>query len=222
MNISSYSDPIDRQEFVNEMADRQSAYSALETIALEKKIGESKEDLTLKESPSVDAFFERPLNSPEDTSFKKIIAAASIIGKKYGLINLDNMTSEQIGSAICSSVEQAKVNYKAGNGELNVIEASDKLIDLAAAKAVTALDKAIEVGLPIAADKIAQVVVSAYPPAAVAAPFFKVAIAKASPAIKQLAHTGISRVAEKAKSFIREAIPALKATGKILLSKIFS
>ena len=49
MNISSYSDPIDRQEFVNEMADRQSAYSALETIALEKKIGESKEDLTLKE-----------------------------------------------------------------------------------------------------------------------------------------------------------------------------
>jgi hypothetical protein len=98
--------------------------------------------------PLVEDFFKKPLDSIEDEDLKKVIATGTIIvNKRNGPKNHDGnsrYTDEELAQIIEGGVSAAKVAYKVAKGEIEPVDAVDRLVDAGTAAAGTVITTAAE------------------------------------------------------------------------------
>ena len=206
--------------FINENDSQYSKLSAIQSLALGKELDLQKDIPSLKEIKCVNDFFEEPLNSPKDTSLKKVVAAAIIAGAEKGILPFDlpNKRPEAIAAIVDTGLSRAKIAYKAENGSLDLIEAVDKLIDMTAARIMTVLDKIIDKSQPIVIAAISRVISMVYPPAVIICPVVASVISKAKPVVKEIVRKGINIISTNAKVFVRVAAKAVSTVGNKVLN----
>ena len=111
----------------------------------------------VKEVKCVKDYLESPMNSPQESSLKKIIATGVIIANESKLLPFTLPTTiEETASMVDDALTRMKVAYKEQVGELDIHKAADSLIDRATVRATTMVERAVDVGLPIVADKLAK------------------------------------------------------------------
>ncbi len=104
------------------------------------------DDKSVETRQSIQEFLDAPLDSKKDIAMKKAFAAAMVIAKEKGIIDLPDNTAE-IASIVDEGLVRVKANYKVGAGLLNPEEAIDNIIDHAEARAITYIDYAFDSGL---------------------------------------------------------------------------
>lgn len=127
-----------------------------------------------------------------------------------------------IASVIDEGLTRAKLAYKQATGNLESEEVADKLIDAATVRLITVVDKVVEHGLPVVAEKLAMAVAAVYPPAECVVPYVKVIAELATPLIKEQVNAGIKKLAERAKPIVHKAISDIKETVKAFVAKKIS
>ena len=179
---------------------------------------------SIKELKCVKEFLESPMNDAKELSLKKVFAAAMVIANEKGILPFALPESvEEIAGMIDDGLTRIKVAFKEQVGELDVHEAADILVDRMAARAIAVVERAIDVGLPIAAKKLASVMAQ-NPYTAPLAPIVETVVPYVAEPIKKIVVTGIKVFAEKSKPIIHKAIDKVKGVvnkvGKVLTSKI--
>ena len=214
MIITEYNEDYGEYEFANESESQYSKIASLQSLVLGNEI--ATQDLPfLKEYECIKRFFDAPFNSPEETSLKKVFATGIVaaIGKGILPFTIDK-SPEVIASTIDSGLSSAKIAYKVAIGDIDAIEAADKLIDHCAAKMITVADKALDYGIPIVAKVIPQMIARVFPPAAKVAPQIESLINRSTPLIKQIVHKGINHIASYAKSIVQSVAKSAKSMVK--------
>ena len=95
---------------------------------------------------SIQEFLDAPLESKKDIAIKKAFAAAMVLAKDKGLINLPDNAGE-IAAVIDEGLVRVKANYQVGAGILESEKAIDNIIDHAEARAIAYIDYAFDSGL---------------------------------------------------------------------------
>ena len=158
-----------------------------------------------------------PINDKREAKVKKLYATAVVVAKDKNVLPFETPdTSVGVASAVDDGLTRMKVGYQTATGELDALEATDILIDRAAARAVTVVDKVMEKGVPFVADKLYKAVSLVFPPAKVIAPIVEKAVRYVTPRIKTFVRKGIKTVAEAAKPIVRGVVEA----GKKVLNKV--
>lgn len=159
-------------------------------------------------SPTVEAFLESPMDSPEDLEMKKLMAISAVASGS-------EESPEQIASEVDAAAVNAKSSYKVSTGELDVIEASEIIIDKGAARLNAFIQS--ELDMEVAGEFISEAVTMAFPPARRVKPYIKAIIQKAEPAVRKIVEVGIKSVASYAKSTVRKVATGIKEYAKSLL-----
>ena len=115
----------------------------------------------------------------------------------------------KIAGMIDDGLTRIKVAFKEQVGEFDVHEAADILVDRMAARAIAVVERAIDVGLPIAAKKLASVL-ALNPYTAPLAPIVETVVPYVAEPIKKIVVTGIKVFAEKSKPIIHKTIDKVK------------
>lgn len=156
-------------------------------------------------SPSFQKFLDTTINSREETPMKKLFSAAIAIADEKGVLpkGMDAQTAESIVSIADESLGRLKVAYQIATGQLDLNEAVDALVDRAAARVTVFLDRAIDVGLPMLAEKACIAVAHVFPPAIALVPYVRIGSRLLAPKVKSYVHTGINKLTDVAKSHCR-------------------
>lgn len=157
-------------------------------------------------SEKANQLLESLVSSKSDTKFSKIVAAATKIADATGAMKLAKNTVFDIASMSDEAVTRIKVAYQVANGEIDIEDAADKLIDRAAARLITVAEAFIDKKLPIAVDAMSREMVKAFPQTAPLIPIIKNTVAIIQPKLKELAQKGISAVAKHAKNVAPKVI----------------
>lgn len=164
----------------------------------------------VKEVKCVKDYLESPMNSPQESSLKKIIATGVIIANESKLLPFTLPTTiEETASMVDDALTRMKVAYKEQVGELDIHKAADSLIDRATVRATTMVERAVDVGLPIVADKLAKLA-SANPYTAPLAPVIEIAVPYVAEPVKKCICEGIRTVAKVAKPVVHKIIDVVK------------
>ena len=164
----------------------------------------------VKEVKCVKDYLESPMNSPQESSLKKIIATGVIIANESKLLPFTLPTTiEETASMVDDALTRMKVAYKEQVGELDIHKAADSLIDRATVRATTMVERAVDVGLPIVADKLAKLA-SANPYTAPLAPVIEIAVPYVAEPVKKCICEGIRTVAKAAKPVVHKIIDVVK------------
>lgn len=174
----------------------------LNAIALESISGDNNQ-----EYKAAQAYFAAPLDSKEDSDFKKVVAAAVEIAKKKKLLidELNEASTEQIAATVDKGVTAAKVAYKIAEGEISAIDALDYLIDKAAARVMVVVDSTCKrVGANVGA-VVGAAIGELFSPAgaALGAKVGRVVGAAAGKKVAEFVSKGVEKVASAAKTLVR-------------------
>ena len=165
---------------------------------------------SIKELKCVKEFLESPMNDAKELSLKKVFATAMVIANEKGRLPFALPESaEEIAGMIDDGLTRIKVAFKEQVGEFDVHEAADILVDRMAARAIAVVERAIDVGLPIAAKKLASVL-ALNPYTAPLAPIVETVVPYVAEPIKKIVVTGIKVFAEKSKPIIHKTIDKVK------------
>lgn len=160
-------------------------------------------------SDSIQSFLESQFGSDEELEMKKIMALTAVAAGS------DSSASEIASQADASAV-YAKVAYKVNTGELDVIEATEVIIDHGAARLNTLMQENLD--MEMTGELIADTIAVAYPPAKVAKPFIKAIVKKAEPMVRKVICSGIKQISTYAKEAVRSVAYGLKNFAKSLLN----
>lgn len=172
---------------------------------------------------------EKALNSAFDSEaelkVKKAMYAGMLIAKKAGILPAGiskEVTSDEAVSIVDDAFTRVKAAFKVATGELDVIEAADKIIDQGTARLATATEIAVSKGVDMAINKIGVMVIAAFPPAAPV-----VAVVKSlQPIITQRANEyvrkGINALNKLAKTAVRKTYSLVKEKSKNVLKSLFA
>ena len=119
-----------------------------------------------------------------------------------------------IASIVDEGLTRLKVAYQTSIGTIDVIEAADALIDRLAVRAVVAVDKAIERGIPMLLDRLCGAMVSVFPQTASLVPVIKSLEKYITPIAKVTARKGIQVIADTAKVVVRKVADKAKQVAK--------
>lgn len=216
MEYAEYNEDNGRNEFGVEFDRKASQAAALQSLLLDNGI-KVEESTPIRESKTVKEFLDMPVNDKREANLKKLYAAAVVVAKDKKVLPFETPdTSVGVASAVDDGLTRMKVGYQTATGELDILEATDILIDRAAARTVAVVDKIIEKGVPFVADMLYKAVSCVFPPAKVVAPIVEKAVRYVTPRIKNFVRKGIKTVAEAAKPIVRNVVKA----GKKVLSKV--
>ena len=157
-------------------------------------------------SEKANQLLESLVSSKSDTKLSKIVAAATKIADATGAMKLAKNTVFDIASMSDETVTRIKVAYQVANGEIDIEDAADKLIDRAATRLITISEVVINKGLSMAVNTLSKVLVSAFPQTAPLVPIIKTTVAILQPKLKEIAQKGISAVAKHAKNVAHKVI----------------
>lgn len=195
--------------------------SALQSLILGKKLNEEETEF-IKESKCIKEFLDLPLNDPQEGKLKKIYSTAIVTALDKGTLPFKiEKDPVAIASTIDEGLTRIKVAHKIAEGDITSQQATDYIIDKAAARAIALSEKIIEKGVPIALDAVCVALTNICPPAATIVPIIKLSEKYITPVVKKVVRKGINILAEGAKEIVSSAIEGVKAIGKTILS-IFS
>lgn len=170
----------------------------------------SHEEMTYEEESSklISEFLDSQFGSPEELEMKKLMVVAAVAAG-------DESNPVDLASNVDASAVYSKTSYKVSAGDLDIIEATDIIIDHGVAR----LDSIIQTNLDmdIAGEIISETIASAFPPAKAAKPFIKVIIKKAEPLVRKCITEGLRSVASYAKQTVRNVTSQLKSFAKSLI-----
>ncbi len=168
---------------------------------------------------SIQEFLDAPLDSKKDIAIKKAFAAAMVLAKGKGVMNLPDKAGE-IAAIIDEGIVRVKTNYQVGAGILNPEEAIDNIIDHAEARAMAYIDYAFDSGLvrEVATEGIVKIAYSIPeigpiigPIAENYRPIIKGIITKVEQPVKSIIKTGIHLVSSYSKSAAHAAVEKAKS-----------
>ena len=212
MKFTEYNEEYGRNEFGSHLNDLVTKESAVESVNLENQIAEEEAMPEGKELKCVKEYLDASLTDERNIKMKKLYATAAIIAKEKNLQpefeKINNSAS--MASVVDNGLNRYKVAYQTASGQLDPVDAADALIDYAAARAVTIADKVIEKGVPLALNKLIDVIAKKYPSVEVLRPIIQATTQHVTPVVKQFVRKGIKTVADTAKSVVRKVASTVK------------
>ena len=153
-------------------------------------------------------FLDSQLGSREDLEMKKLMALSAIAAGAEASV-------EELASQVDSGAVSAKTAYKVSTGELDIIEATDVIIDCGEARLNTFIQSNLDID--VAGEAISACICCAFPKAKVAKPFIKAIVRMAEPAVRSCISAGLKTVAGYAKQAVRSVVSGIKSFAKSLL-----
>lgn len=152
------------------------------------------EEVPSTENKTIKEYLDSEMGSHKEVETKKLMALASVMSG-------DDRSAIQIAADVDAGVTATKVAYKVGTGELDVLEATDIIIDKSATKLNAFLQHTLnaEVIGEVAGEAVALV----FPPAQFVKPYVKAVVKRCVPVVKTAISYGIKSLATKAKSVVR-------------------
>ena len=162
-----------------------------------------------EKNPAINDFFNSDYGSHEEQAIKKIMAASTIAsGSKY--------TPEEVALQADTSAVSIKTAYKVSAGQLDITESTEVLIDQAAARLDTLIQKKLDMNW--VGEKVVDVVSMVYPPARVLEPYVKSVLKKTEPVVRKVITTGIKTIATSAKKAVKSVSATVKNIAKFLFA----
>lgn len=219
MKFTDYNKDSGKNNFANQYEKESIQLSALQSFL----IGEAStfnNNSSIIESKYIKEFLETPINDKKENVLKKIITTAIYIAKSRGTLPVDLPdTPIEIASTVDEALTHLKVAYKSAIGELDIIDATDVLIDRLTIRTIAIADKIIEKGVPIAIDTFCFALSNVCPSVRFVIPIIKSFEKHITVATKTLVIHGIKRLAETAKSIVKKTISLFKTvTNKALIT----
>ena len=201
-------------------------------ITVEKEIAEDTVQTAIAEKEEqkltscIDTFLAAPLDAKKDAIVKKVISSVAVAAEEKGL--LPKTEPEKIAASVDEGYNQMKLAFKAGKGEMAVIDAADKAIDYAAARTSAIVGIAMDKFGAKAINAACSFVECAIPQTRTVTPFIRANAKTIATVAKPIIQKGIKGVAKVAKAAAKKVIPAIISAGKSIvksgvkfLSKLF-
>lgn len=145
-------------------------------------------------------------NGKVDTLKKYVLVAATVANKKEGKAQ----NPIQLMSSVDDAVEILKAGYEAATGRVDTYDAASRIVDRITVRAISGVERAIDVGLPVAVDALCDAITVYYPPFAAVKPVIQTLVAKVTPKVKEVVTNGIKALAEASKPIVSKALGKLK------------
>ena len=155
-------------------------------------------------------FLDSDIGSESEMEAKKLMALSFIVAN-------DDRSGEEIAATVDGGMSNAKVAYKVGNGEIDVVEAIEILIDRAAVRADAFLQYMIN--MDMVGEVVTTVAALVYPPIAAYKPIIKTVLKVAEPAVRTFITKGLSVVATASKKLLRNVAEKAKLVSEVLKGK---
>ena len=213
----------------NALASRVNEYLKISTAFFEDKAGDwlkqSAETVTpvsetpknevAVASPKAQKAMERALNAKiyddSESKMKKILAATTTAADKLGLLEKTGFTPTEISTGADVAFMEIKTAFQVGNGLLTGQEATDIMVDTAAARLGAALEMTVKGVLHGAAEAVNAFVAAHCPPATVITrPLLNVAASWAGSKVGKAVNKGVQKIAEHVKPVVREVRDTIK------------
>lgn len=163
----------------------------------------------IEKNPAIDDYLNTDFGSHQEQVIKKMMAAAAIASGSEA-------SPEYIASQADASVVSIKTAYKVSTGELDITESTEVLIDQAAARLNTFIQKKLD--MELVGEKLVDVVAIAYPPAAQLKPYVKAVLKRTEPIVRKAITTGIDTVATYTKKAVKSISTKVKNFTKALFA----
>lgn len=184
----------------------------------------SNDSTPVKDLEVVQKYFDSPLTSPEDRNIKKVAMAAALLAKQNDALpdEMKGYSDEKLFGVVDDSLSYVKIAYQYAKGYFeDEDDAFEQLLDTAAARAKTFIDRsiptlqkgadvAVEKYLPQAIDTLMAAVDSAYPPAAPVTRYVRQFSPLIAQKVKPIARKGV----ELLGNFAKKAVDVAKEVGK--------
>lgn len=158
-------------------------------------------------SPLFEESLKSRFNSQDELKTKKVIGVALAIAAKKGILPAglsEDLDSTAIASLADDAITRIKAAYKVSIGEIDVYEATERLIDRATARVVAVSDVLVAKGVDIAINKLGLTVARVFPPALPIVEVIKSFQPFITEKTQQLVRAGIKSVNSVAKQAIRK------------------
>ena len=213
------------QSYGDKLKSNLANYVTLESSLLDDTSVESDDKAT--PMGCMQEFLDASLVGDKDTAMKKLFAAGLTLANDAKALPFDlpDSSPEGIASVVDDSLTRVKVAYKVATGEIPLEEATDTLIDAAAARAMAVADNVVDT-VSANTDLICDTLSIAFPPAAeviqIAKPVIKHVVTNVAPKVKEAIHTGIEKVSRYAKEAARPIIAKAREIGVKVKNRILN
>ncbi len=164
-----------------------------------------------EKNPAINDFLNSDYGSHEEQVIKKMMAAAAIASGSDS-----DATPEEVASQADASAVSIKTAYKVSTGEIDITESAEILIDQAAARLDTFIQKNLD--MEWIGEKVVNTVAMVYPPAAQLKPYVKAVLKKTEPIVRKAITCGIKTVATFTKKAVRSVSTKVKNFAKALFA----
>ncbi len=198
-------------EEINAMMTVDATTELYEGEVMEAEVMDVKE-LNAEESdknPAINDFLNSDYGSQEEQVIKKMMAASAIASDS-------EVTPEEVASQADASAVSIKTAYKVSAGQLDITESTEVLIDQAAVRLDTLIQKKLDMNW--VGEKVVDVVAMAYPPAVVLKPYVKSILKKTEPIVRKVINNGIKTIATATKRVVRSVSTTVKNIAKLFFA----
>jgi hypothetical protein len=210
---SSKYDNLNKTAIVNDFQEEIKNNTLLGAVVFEN--GKVRIDDKHKEIKAVKDYFEAKLDSPQDSTFKKAVSTATVIGQKKGILpkQIASKTPDEVAMIVDKGVTAAKVAYKLGNGELSPLDAVEYTIDRNVAVLNSAITTTCTRAGGVVGGKVGGVIGSIFGPAGtVAGAAIGTVVGKIGGYIVgEVIGEGVKKVASAVKSVAKSAWEGVKS-----------
>lgn len=198
-------------------------YQVISSILTGERISAEEAD-SLREFDCVKQFFDLPLDDPREGDLKKVFAGAISAASDMGILPFDlpKDSALDIASAVDEGLQFAKIAYQLGNGDINIENVADIVIDHAAARALAVADMYVDHAAVAVAGTISSWVTAVYPPAATLTPIIHVATNRVASSVKTVIHKAAPAVVSVVKSVTHKGLSVLTTMTKSTTKSIAS
>lgn len=147
-----------------------------------------------EDNKTIKEYLDSEMGSEQETETKKLMALTSILSG-------DERSPMEIAADVDMGVTYTKAAYKVGTGELDVLEATDIVIDKAATRLNAFLQQTLNP--EIVGEVVGEAVAFAFPPARFVKPVIKAVVKRCVPEVRRAISYGVKTVANAAKSVVR-------------------
>lgn len=157
-------------------------------------------------------------NSKSELDSKKVMGAALLIAQKTGVLPatispvINTIDATNIAE---ESFNKMKVAYKVATGELDVYEATDKLIEKTTARVITYADKTVALGIEFALSYVEN----SFPPIKAVSSTIRAYQPFITEKAQIFVKKGIQKLSECAKKMAPKVIDTMKIAAKIAVKK---
>lgn len=173
------------------------------------------ENEKIKDIKALKDYYNAELDSEIDKKFIKTIATATVINQKQGKLGkqYDKKSPEEISIIVEKGVNNSKVRYKTGNGDMGQVDAVSYIVDKNTARIKTAIDVFSTNTGAAAGSKVGSVIGSIFGPAgaALGGALGGVVGGIGGKAIGKVINKGVDMVASEVKSAVRAVSGAVSS-----------